>query len=118
MLNILFRTYAEYVTPSVLLAEQLHCTIEDLNCFRRASFQDIIRAQQVVNGMFTSFQFLFFFEPWVPVIDHQLIQGQLLEIVHNTSFNLKPLILGTVTEEGYGFIFSGDGKPLSSVEYI
>jgi hypothetical protein len=50
-----FRTYAEYMTPGVHLAEQLHWTYEDIGCFRNEMYQEIVVAQIVVNNMLTSF---------------------------------------------------------------
>lgn len=81
------RTYAEYVTPAVLLAEELQCPIGNISCLRRKSAQDIAAAQTKVNSKLTSFEFLLFFEPWVPVIDHNIVKGQLTELVQNTSFS-------------------------------
>ncbi|CAM4878821.1 unnamed protein product [Rotaria socialis] len=43
-----FRTYLEYITRTVLLAEQLKCGVSDIACFRKVSYQDIITAQLVV----------------------------------------------------------------------
>ncbi|CAF1685741.1 unnamed protein product [Rotaria magnacalcarata] len=116
-LTIPFRTYAEYITPSVLLAEQLHCTVGDISCFRRASYQDIVVAQSVINNMITSLDILLFFEPWVPVIDHSIVHGQPLDLVYNTSFSLKQLIIGTLTEEAIFFVYEGWAKPLTPKLY-
>lgn len=113
------RTYLEYVTPGVLLAEQLHCTTGDVICLRNCSMNEIIAAQNAVNNMLTSLNPLFFFEPWLPVIDNNIVHGNLLEMVRNASFPLKPLLIGTVTEECYDFIYGTTwGKPISTSEYI
>ncbi|CAF0852745.1 unnamed protein product [Rotaria sordida] len=117
-MTIPFRTYLEYVTPTVLLAEQLHCATDDVACFRNRSTDEIIAAQTAVNGMLTSLNVLFFFEPWLPVIDNVIVHGQLIDTVYNTSFPLKPLIIGTVTEECRDFIYGTWKKPISPSEYI
>ena len=111
------RTYAEYITPGVLLAEQLNCSTNDIACFRQASTERIIAAQKVVDGMLTSLNILVFFEPWVPVIDHQLVHGQLYQTVRNTSFPFKPLIIGTVLNEGISFIYKQWSHPITPVRY-
>ena len=111
------RTYAEYVTPSVLLSEQLNCSGVDIACFRRASYQEIVIAQAAINNKVTSFKLLLFFEPWVPVIDNIIVHGQLLDLVHNTSFPFKELIIGTLTEEAVFFIYEGWGKPVTPAVY-
>ena len=96
----------------------MHCTIADVACFRNRSTGAIIAAQAAVNGMITSLNVLFFFEPWLPVIDNVIVRGQLLNIVRNTSFPLKPLIIGTVTEECQDFIYGTWNKTISPSEYI
>jgi hypothetical protein len=50
---ISFDIYLENVTPTVLLAEQLHCSPNDLTCFRSRSVDEIIAAQAEVNQKFT-----------------------------------------------------------------
>jgi carboxylesterase type B len=115
--QILFRTYLEYITPSVLFAEQLHCPIGDIACFRNASYQDIVLAQVAINNMVTSFKLLLFFEPWVPVIDNIIVHGQLLDLVQNMSFAPKQLIIGTLTEECVFFIYQGWGNPVPPTVY-
>ncbi|CAF4835161.1 unnamed protein product [Rotaria sp. Silwood1] len=117
-MTIQFRTYLEYVTPGTLLAEQLHCAIGNVTCFRTRSTNEIIAAQNIVNKMLTSLDILFFFEPWTPVIDNVIVHGQLLDIVRNISFPLKPLIIGTVIEESLDFVYGTWQKPLSPSEYI
>ena len=114
----MIRTYDEYITPGVLLAEELQCAVIDLNCFRNASYQRIIQAQTKVNGLLTSLNALLFFEPWVPVIDDQLVFGSLSEMIKNHSFPLKPLLIGTVKEEGIGFIYKNWKTPMSVKLYV
>lgn len=114
---ISIRTYDEYITPGVLLGEQLNCSYTDINCFRAASYQDIIAAQKIVNNMLTSFEILLFFEPWVPVIDHNVVKGQTIDLVKNVSFALKPLIIGTLTEEAVLYIYEGWHKPVDARKY-
>jgi carboxylesterase type B len=114
---IVYRTYSEYITPSVLLAEELHCSTGDIACFRRAAYQDIVTAQAAINNKVTSLKLLLFFEPWVPVIDNIIVHGQILDLIHNTSFPLKELIVGTLTEEAVYFIYEGWTKPVSPATY-
>lgn len=113
-----FRTYDQYITPFTLLSEELQCNIGDINCLRRASYQDVAAAQTKVNVMLTSFEFLLFFEPWVPVIDNNIITGQLIEVVQNVSFPLKPLVIGTLTEEAIFYVYEAWVKPITVPEYI
>jgi acetylcholinesterase/cholinesterase len=112
-----FRTYEEYMTPGVLLAEELHCTYNDIACYRAASVDNITNAQKIVNTKITSFEALLFFEPWVPVIDNIIVHGQLYKTVQNLSFPLKPLLMGTVSDEGVLFIYLQWKKPVSPIYY-
>ncbi|CAF2651667.1 unnamed protein product [Rotaria sp. Silwood2] len=107
-----FRTYAQYITPGVFLAEQLHCSFNDIACFRAATVDNITAAQEIVNGKITSLEVLLLFEPWVPVIDNIIVHGQLYETIQNLSFPIKPLIMGTVTDEGLVFIYNKWNQPI------
>ncbi|CAF5083451.1 unnamed protein product, partial [Rotaria sp. Silwood1] len=108
-----FRTYEQYITPATLLAEALHCAIGDISCLRKASYQDIAAAQIKVNTMLPSLEFLLFFQPWVPVIDNTIVKDHLMEIVKNTSFPLKPLVNGTLTEEAIFYVYEAWVKPIT-----
>lgn len=112
-----FRTYSEFITPFTLLAEELHCPFNDIACFRASSVDNITNAQKIVNTKITSFEALLFFEPWVPVIDNIIVHGQLYQTVQNLSFPLKPLITGTVNDEGVYFIYKQWDKPVSPILY-
>ncbi|UJR07397.1 hypothetical protein I4U23_011683 [Adineta vaga] len=105
------RTYLEYVILGVLLAEQIHCATSDVVCFRSRSIDQIIAAQSTVNA-------LFFFEPWLPVIDNVIVHDHLLNSVRNISFPLKPLSIGTVTDKCWSFIFQNYNRTVSASEYI
>ncbi|CAF0855766.1 unnamed protein product [Rotaria sordida] len=98
-----FRTYEQYITPATLLAEELHCAVGDINCLRKASYQDVAAAQT---------------KPWVPVIDNNIVKGQLIEVVKNTSFPLKPLVIGTLTEEAIFYVYEAWTKPVTLSFYI
>jgi carboxylesterase type B len=67
--------------------------------------------------MTTSSNYLHFFEPWLPVIDNLVVRGQLIDIISNTSFPLKPLMIGTVTEEGRSYVYGTLSQALSPSLY-
>ena len=116
--NDLFSTYAEYVMINAIIAEQLHCEINNFTCYRNASFENVVIAQKEAGKMLTTLNLLELFETWVPVIDHNLIHGQPLDLIFNVSFPLKPLMIGTVTEEGIAFVYGAWSKPLSTSLYL
>ena len=102
----------------MLLAEQLHCASNDIPCFRNRSSNEIVAAQVAVNNLLTSFNALFFFEQWLPVIDNVIVNGSLLDLFAKASFPLKELIIGTVADECYDFVYSMWGKPISTADYL
>ncbi len=116
-LYCLSRTYDEYITPGVLLAEQLHCAYKDIACFRAASVENITAAQTKVDTMLIALDLALLAETWVPVIDNVLVHSQLYETIQNVSFPLKPLIIGTLTEESLVFIYTTWNKSISISYY-
>lgn len=68
--------------------------------------------------MITSFKVLSLFEFWLPVIDHNIVHGHLLGMIVNTSIPLKPLIIGTLTEEGYGLVYGAWSQTLTPFLYV
>ena len=68
--------------------------------------------------MVTSSTYLQFFEPWVPVIDNLVVRGQLIDIISRTSFPLKPLMIGTVTEEGRSYVYGALPQALPPFLYF
>ncbi|UJR18219.1 hypothetical protein I4U23_005119 [Adineta vaga] len=117
-MNIPFRTYLDNVTPSVLLAEQLHCSPNNFTCFRSRSADELIIAQNEVNQKVTALNILLFIEPWSPVIDNDIVHGTLITTIRNVSFPLKPLIIGTLTDEFYSIIYSLLKRNVTLSEYI
>ncbi|CAF3372257.1 unnamed protein product, partial [Rotaria sp. Silwood2] len=113
-----FRTYVQYITPTILLVQQLNYTLDGISCFRASSYHDIVAAQNVINSKITSLQFLQFFEPWLPVIDNIIVGGQLMDMFSSTSFLLKPLIIGTMNEEALGYVYGELTQPLSPLGYL
>lgn len=47
-----------------------------------------------------------------------MVRGQLLDTILSTSFLLKPLVIGTVTDEGVEFVYNAWSQPLSPSLYI
>ena len=67
--------------------------------------------------MITSGRFLHQFEPWVPVIDNSIVHGHLMETIANISLPRKPLIIGTMSEEGLSYVYSTVTQPLVPFSY-
>ena len=118
MFILLTRTYSENIAQNVLLAEHLQCSLDDLTCFRSRSADEIIVAQNKVNQMVTSLNFLLLLEPWLPVIDNDIVHGTLIGQIRNVSFPLKPLIIGSLTDECYYMIYGALKNNVTVSEYI
>jgi len=52
------------------------------------------------------------------VIDNFIVHDHLLNTMRNISFPSKLLIIGTVAEECFDFIYGTWGKPITASEYI
>ncbi|CAF1489993.1 unnamed protein product, partial [Adineta ricciae] len=117
-MNFPFKTYLENVPTVVLLAEQLHCSPNDFPCFRARSTDEIITAQNQVNQKLTSLDLLLLLEPWLPVIDNDIVHGTLISTIRNVSFPLKPLIIGSLTDECYYMIYGALKKNVTVIEYM
>lgn len=111
------RTYAEYSPSNIALAERLNCTPGNITCYRTFPYSDIIAAQNIINGMLTTFNPLQSYEPWTPVIDNSIVRGQLLNTVANVTFSLKPLIIGTTSEEGRSYVYDTLSQELPASFY-
>jgi carboxylesterase type B len=105
----------------VYFADFLNCSARDIDCLRNKSIDEIVNAQMKAEQEVSSLKLLQFFEPWVPWLDGKIIKGELLEIekwIGNESFPLKPIILGSMTEECVNYIFEAWQKPVPTKEYI
>ncbi|CAF4623735.1 unnamed protein product, partial [Rotaria sp. Silwood2] len=116
--TIPFRTYNQYLIPNILLAQQLNCIFGDISCLRACSYQSIIAAQNVINSQITSLQSLQYFEPWTPVIDNNIVRGQIFNMFSNIFVQAKPLIIGTMTEEALSYVYSAFPNSVSPLGYI
>ncbi|CAF4187366.1 unnamed protein product, partial [Rotaria sordida] len=102
----------------ILCPSSLGCLLGDISCLRTRPYENIITAQNVINSKITSLDILQFFEPWVPVIDNVIVRGQLIDMYSSASFPLKPLITGTMTEEGLAYVHGVLNTPLSYPAYL
>lgn len=101
-------------------ATEIKCKINDIDCLRKKSAKEIVHAQMNAEDPNT-YSFLEFFEPWLPWIDGTLIKAQLIDIgkwLENSKFSLKPLIIGSTTEESIIDIYSAYTDPIDGEDYI
>ena len=51
------------------------------------------------------------------MIDHRIVHGQLYQTVQNVSFALKPLMIGSVLDDGLSFIYKQWTQPITPLSY-
>jgi carboxylesterase type B len=54
----------------------------------------------------------------VPVIDKSIVYGQVIDTIKKVSFPLKPLMIGTVSEDALFFIYTGWKKPVTPAQFV
>ena len=88
---------------------------------QKKTIDELISAQQKTEEQLTDYKFLEFFEPWLPWLDGEIIKGQLLELdkwLDNNKFPLKPLVIGSLTEESVLNIYGAYDEPVTGEDYF
>ena len=122
----LLRTQKEAISLYVSFLNDLGC--KDMLCLRKKSPADILKSQNSVLSVKASFNVLTLGEQWGPVVDSIVILDQLLYVntwLSQKSFGFsigkrftpKPIIVGTTSGEGIGFVFDEIQSPLSLAEF-
>jgi len=85
----------------------LNCSKTDWDCQRAANVSEVLAAQDFSqNTLQDEPNLLALFYPWAPIIDGKYLIDQPITMFYNGKFQKqKPLIMGTVLEEGYLFIW-------------
>ncbi|XP_072033065.1 crystal protein-like [Amphiura filiformis] len=95
-------------------AELLDCPHSDLECLRGKPVEDVVAAgnaagEKIILDLYGP---LHLFEPWGPVIDDKEITDNPLNAYRDGKFQNKPVMIGTVTEEGRMYMWeSFETKP-------
>ena len=119
-MSIPFKNFEESIILYNYFNQELNCAPRDMACLRSKSIDDILEAQVKAENKIASLKLLEFFEAWLPWIDGKIIKGQLLEFnkwISSPNFEIKPFIIGTLTEECYIYINLGFPKPVGLTEY-
>ncbi|XP_067685670.1 cAMP-regulated D2 protein-like [Haliotis asinina] len=109
-----FRTAAEGDSQETQLATLMGCAKGNLTCYQEADPEDILTFQDQVS--LPGANYLLSFQFWGPVIDGDLVQDHLYNIFDRGLHKKMRTIIGTVQDEGVGYIFSIFTSPLSSAE--
>lgn len=119
-MSIPFKNFEEAFILYSYFNQELNCAPKDMACLRSKSIDDILDAQLKAENKIASLKLLEFFEAWLPWIDGKVIKGQLLEFnkwISSPNFQIKPFIIGTLTEECYIYINLGFPKPVGLSQY-
>ncbi|XP_071104137.1 cAMP-regulated D2 protein-like [Haliotis cracherodii] len=109
-----FRTAAQGESQEAQLATLMGCTVGNLTCYREADADDILTFQGQVT--LPGATFLLAFQFWGPVIDGTLVKDHLYNIFERGLHKKMNTIIGTVQDEGVGYIFSIYNNPINSAE--
>lgn len=113
-----FRSRDEAIFLGDLLAEELKCKTNDLECMKQKTADEVATAQKNIRNEPTSLKLLEFFQPWGPYVDGDIVPLEPLIAIKNTTFFDKPILIGTVTEETRIYIYTAWKTPLSVRQYI
>lgn len=96
----------------------LKCPAGDLKCLRSRPAQEIVTAENVAGEKLLPDVLgpLHLFEPWGPVIDGKVVLENPLKAYRDGKFQKKPIMLGTVTEEGRVYIWEAFGSKPTKLE--
>lgn len=97
--------------------KSLGCS-DDIQCLQRASVDDIIKAEVVIDKTIQYFRLLQTFYPWTPILDGIEFSEQPLTAFQHGRFQQMPIIMGSVSNETLLFIYEAAKKPINDFEYI
>mmetsp|Transcript_6568 Transcript_6568/g.18571 ORF Transcript_6568/g.18571 Transcript_6568/m.18571 type:complete len:563 (+) Transcript_6568:113-1801(+) len=88
-------------------------------CLHQLDVDTILAAQAKVNSDVAIFVDALFglFYPWTPTVDYDLIPGQPVNLIPEGKFNRVPMIVGSVTDEAWLFIWQVQPFPVPTPEY-
>ncbi len=115
--------YRDHINSALLgdlTVVYLNCLPGDLECLHERSAEEVIAAGTTAGNEIALDVFgpLHLFEPWGPIIDGYEITTNPLNAFRDGTFQRKPLLIGTVTEEGRNYIWQAFPKKPGSSEII
>lgn len=114
------RPMEDAIAIGQLFSQDAGCPNYDATCLRNLDVSAVIQAQDISQKHLNILKPIEEFYPWTPTVDGIEITGQLLDVLSSGPSNYMnvPLILGTVSEEVYMFIFLADKSPMSDADYL
>ncbi|KAN0048184.1 hypothetical protein ACTA71_002579 [Dictyostelium dimigraforme] len=105
-------------------SSKIGCNIEDIECLRSKTPEEILKAQDAVSNGFSG-KLLDISTVWTPVVDCDIIIGQPLTIIrdgvlvnnNNNNNNNVPLIIGETQDEGNLFVYRNYNQKITQHKY-
>jgi len=94
------------------------CPNYDLECLRSKDIEVLVAAQGTSQKWLNYLKPLESFLPWTPTIDGEILTQQSLDAFRNGDYEDIPMIVGTVSEEVFMFIYLAVHEPISDTDYI
>jgi len=95
----------------------LNCSFDDFDCMRAASVDDVLEAQDYAQNTLNNTNILTLFYPWTPIVDGVTIKEQPVTAFRNGNYQKKPILMGTVLEEGWLFIYAAYPSNMTNPAY-
>ncbi|XP_033120786.1 cAMP-regulated D2 protein-like [Anneissia japonica] len=115
-----FRKHTSALYLSDYLAAYLGCPLRDVACMRRCTADDIVQAQKkaALKILLDLSNPLQLFEAWGPTVGGDLIPKSPMDAVRLGIFQQKPLIVGSLTEEGRLFVYKAFTSRVSVLKSV
>ncbi|XP_033120785.1 cAMP-regulated D2 protein-like [Anneissia japonica] len=115
-----FRKHTSALYLSDYLALYLLCPLRDVACMRSCTADEIVKAQIKAASKILpdAYHLLQLFEAWGPTVGGDLIPLSPMDAVRQGMFQHKPLIVGSLTEEGRLFVYEAFSSRVSVLESV
>lgn len=113
-----YKTPPDAFEMADIFASELGCPPRNLSCFRsRSATETLDASRETTTKVINPREILQFFEQWNPTVGEGEFPEEILEAYAMGHFQRKPIMLGTLIEEGVLFIYSIFGEPMTQAQY-
>jgi carboxylesterase type B len=116
--TLILKTPAEAEKIAKKFSKDLGCgKAEDPACLRGKSSAEVLAAAKQAQGGLNLLNPLLSFYPWTPVVDGDQVPGEPLDVLGSGKVPAKPVLMGTVKQEGIMFIWEAVPKNMSRIDF-
>ncbi|KAJ8047630.1 Crystal protein [Holothuria leucospilota] len=113
-----YKTPEDAIKMADTFSGYMGCDPGDLKCLRSRSAEETLDAsQQTTLSLYNPREILQFFEQWHPTVGEGEYPEEILEAFALGQYQTKPIMMGTLTEEGVLFIYLIFTGPLRPIAY-